>query len=260
MTRCTNDAAKPQVFPQERYRDSKASGEPQPGRGHQTGTQPQAECPLSGEERTWRGSNAMSAYDPFRTSAGQICCHATRPRSPISLVANPCCNHVTVGAILIHAKTMRRRDFIRAISGSAIAWPLVARAQPERVRTVGVLLSTREGDAEGQARVSLLRQGFKDLGWSEGRNIHFDYRWTGGDAARAKADAAALVSQKPDVIIANSTLSLVAVKTKLPRSRSCLWLSVIRLGKDLYPVWRTPAAISPGSLHSSSRPAASGLN
>jgi len=214
VTRCTNDAAKPQVFPQERYRDSKASGEPQPGRGHQTGTQPQAECPLSGEERTWRGSNAMSAYDPFRTSAGQICCHATRPRSPISLVANPCCNHVTVGAILIHAKTMRRRDFIRAISGSAIAWPLVARAQPERVRTVGVLLSTREGDAEGQARVSLLRQGFKDLGWSEGRNIHFDYRWTGGDAARAKADAAALVSQKPDVIIANSTLSLVAVKNE----------------------------------------------
>ena len=46
MTRCTNDAAKPQVFLQERYRDSKASGEPQPGLGHQTVTQLQAECPL----------------------------------------------------------------------------------------------------------------------------------------------------------------------------------------------------------------------
>jgi putative tryptophan/tyrosine transport system substrate-binding protein len=107
---------------------------------------------------------------------------------------------------------MRRRDFIRAIGGSAIAWPLVARAQSERVRTVGVLMSTREEDAEGQARVSLLRQGFNDLGWSEGRNIHFDYRWAGGDAARAKANAAALVSQKPDVIIANTTLSLAAVR------------------------------------------------
>jgi hypothetical protein len=56
---------------------------------------------------------------------------------------------------------MRRRDFIRGISGSAIAWPLVARAQSERVRTVGVLISTRQEDAEGQAGVSLLRQGFK---------------------------------------------------------------------------------------------------
>jgi hypothetical protein len=46
------------------------------------------------------------------------------------------------------------------------------------------------------------------LGWTERRNIHFDYRWVGGDAARAKADAAELASQKPDVIIANSTMSL----------------------------------------------------
>jgi hypothetical protein len=50
VTRCTNDAAKPQVFLQERYRDSKASGEPQPGRGHQTVTQPQAECPHQSDQ------------------------------------------------------------------------------------------------------------------------------------------------------------------------------------------------------------------
>jgi ABC-type uncharacterized transport system substrate-binding protein len=109
---------------------------------------------------------------------------------------------------------MRRRDFIKAIAGAVTARPFAARAQAERVRNVGVLVSTREEDADGQARLALLRQGFNELGWVEGRNIHFDYRWAAGDAARAMADAAALVSQKPDVIIANSTMSLAAVKNE----------------------------------------------
>ena len=75
-----------------------------------------------------------------------------------------------------------------------------------------MLITTREDDVEGQTRVALLRQGLKELGWIEGRNINVDYRWTGGDAARAKTDAAELVSQKPDLIIANSTQSLAAVR------------------------------------------------
>jgi putative ABC transport system substrate-binding protein len=108
---------------------------------------------------------------------------------------------------------MRRRDFIKIIAGSTVAWPLDVRGQQsERLRKVGVLISTREDDAEGQARAALLRQGFRDLGWIENRNISFDFRWIGGDATRAKTDAAELVSQKPDVIIANSTLSLAAVQ------------------------------------------------
>jgi putative tryptophan/tyrosine transport system substrate-binding protein len=109
---------------------------------------------------------------------------------------------------------MQRRDFITGISGSAIAWPLAARAQAEKARNVGVLLPSHEADADGQARLALLRQGFNELGWVEGRNIHFDYQWAGGDVARAKAEAAALVSKKPDVIIANSTMSLAALKNE----------------------------------------------
>ena len=110
---------------------------------------------------------------------------------------------------------MRRRDFIRIIAGSTVAWPLDVRAQQsERLRKVGALISTREDDADGQARVALLRQGFSELGWIENRNISFDFRWIGGDATRAKANAAELVSQKPDVIIANSTLSLAAARNE----------------------------------------------
>jgi len=60
----------------------------------------------------------------------------------------------------------------------------------------------------------LLRQGLSELGWTEGLNVNVDYRWVGGDVAQAKANAAELVSQKPDVIIANSTLSLAAVRNE----------------------------------------------
>jgi putative ABC transport system substrate-binding protein len=110
---------------------------------------------------------------------------------------------------------MRRREFIALIGGAAATWPLAARAQQsERLRRIGVLMPTREDDPDGQQRVALLRQGLSDLGWTEGHNIHIDYRWAGGDAARAKANAAELVSQKPDVIVANSTLLLAAVRNE----------------------------------------------
>jgi ABC-type uncharacterized transport system substrate-binding protein len=106
---------------------------------------------------------------------------------------------------------MQRREFVQGIAGLAATWPFAVHAQSERVRKIGVLMSTSENDVEGQAHAALLRQGLKDLGWTDGRNVHFDYRWNGGDATRAKINAAELVSQKSDVIIANSTLSLAVV-------------------------------------------------
>jgi putative tryptophan/tyrosine transport system substrate-binding protein len=106
---------------------------------------------------------------------------------------------------------MRRRDFI-AFLGSAATCPFAARAQqPQRMRRIGVL-TTRGDDAENQARAALLGQGLRELGWTEGRNINIDYRWFGGDAARAKAHAKELVNQKPDVIVASSTLALGVIR------------------------------------------------
>ena len=111
---------------------------------------------------------------------------------------------------------MKRREFIALLAtGATAAWPLVARAQQtDRVRPIGVLNSLREDDPEGQQRVALLWQGLKELGWVEGRNIHIDYRWAGGDAAQAEANATELVSQKPDVIVASSTMLLAAVRNE----------------------------------------------
>ncbi len=66
---------------------------------------------------------------------------------------------------------MRRREFITLVGGAA-AWPIAARAQqPERMRRVSVLLGLGEKDPEAITRLKAFRQGMRDLGWIEGRNV-----------------------------------------------------------------------------------------
>ena len=104
-----------------------------------------------------------------------------------------------------------RRDFMMLLGGAA-AWPLPTRAQqPDRVRRVGVLMGIAD-DLEGQARIAVFRQAFQALGWSEGRNIQFIYRWSGGDVAHARQFAKELLNLRADVILANSTPIAVAVR------------------------------------------------
>jgi putative ABC transport system substrate-binding protein len=73
---------------------------------------------------------------------------------------------------------MRRREFIAALGGATVAWPLVARAQQtERVRRIGFLLPATADDTEFQARVGAFLQELQRLGWSIGRNLRVDIRW-----------------------------------------------------------------------------------
>jgi putative tryptophan/tyrosine transport system substrate-binding protein len=98
---------------------------------------------------------------------------------------------------------MRRREFIMLLGGAAAAWPLAARAQQsDRVRRIGVLHSLAAGDTEGQARLTAFVQGLQELGWTDGRNVRIDYRWTAGDPEHARRYAAELVALAPDVILA----------------------------------------------------------
>jgi putative tryptophan/tyrosine transport system substrate-binding protein len=93
-----------------------------------------------------------------------------------------------------------RRKFIAAL-GAAAAWPLAARAQQgERMRRIGVLAP---GDNDGtlQARYAAFLQGLRQLGWIEGRNVHIDIRWGGGNPADMRKYAAELVALAPDVIL-----------------------------------------------------------
>jgi putative ABC transport system substrate-binding protein len=103
---------------------------------------------------------------------------------------------------------MRRREFIALIGGTVAAWPLVARAQAERVRRIGVLTPLGENDPEEQSRHSAFLHELQQLGWTVGRNLRIDYRHTLGDAERARKYAAELVTLAPDVILVTGSVLL----------------------------------------------------
>jgi ABC-type uncharacterized transport system substrate-binding protein len=107
---------------------------------------------------------------------------------------------------------VKRRDFITLLGGAA-AWPLATRAQQgERVRRVGVLMGIAENDPDSRARIAALLQGLQELGWTNGRNVHIDARWSAGDTRRIRNDAAELVALAPDVILANAAPAVEALR------------------------------------------------
>jgi putative ABC transport system substrate-binding protein len=94
---------------------------------------------------------------------------------------------------------MKRRDFITLL-GAAAAAPLAARAQ--QPRRIGVLVANYSPtDREGQATIVAFLDTFQKLGWTDGRNVRFEYRCGAGDAERIKASAAEMVHSAPDVIL-----------------------------------------------------------
>src|SRR6516225_9718503 len=100
------------------------------------------------------------------------------------------------------ASYIERRKFLATLGGAA-AWPLAARAQqPERMRSIGVLMNVTADDPEASARVTALAQGLQQLGWTAGHNVRIDYRWGAVDADRSRRYAAELVALAPDVILA----------------------------------------------------------
>jgi ABC-type uncharacterized transport system substrate-binding protein len=96
---------------------------------------------------------------------------------------------------------MRRREFIALLAGAAAAWPLVASAQQERMRRIGVLHNFAADDPLGQARNGVFLQGLQQAGWTIGRNVQIETRWAAGDADRLRTYAAELVALAPDVIL-----------------------------------------------------------
>jgi putative ABC transport system substrate-binding protein len=106
---------------------------------------------------------------------------------------------------------LRRRQFLTQLLGgaAACAWPLAARAQqPERVRLIGVLSVFAKEDPEGTARDAAFQQTLADLGWTVGRNVRIDYRWTEGDTDSLRKYAAELVALAPDVILTQGSQAI----------------------------------------------------
>jgi len=107
---------------------------------------------------------------------------------------------------------MKRREFITLLGGATAAWPLAARAQPTGMRRIGALMLPAADDSEGKARAAAFEQSLGKLGWAVGQNLQIDYRWGMNGFDRARAAAAELLRLAPDVILANGTPALPAVK------------------------------------------------
>ena len=109
---------------------------------------------------------------------------------------------------------MRRREFVTLLGGTVAAWPLAAGAQkPEQMRRIIVLVGLDEKDAEAQRRAKAFRLGMRDLGWTEGRNIQIEIRFTESNLESINKHVAEVTRLAPDVIVANSTPVVAALRT-----------------------------------------------
>jgi putative ABC transport system substrate-binding protein len=105
---------------------------------------------------------------------------------------------------------MRRRLLLIALSAGALATPFASRAQQQRVYRIGFL-----GNSTAALEANLVgpfREGLRDLGYVEGRNIVIEYRWAEGKYARFPELIAELVARKVDVIVTAGTPAALAVQ------------------------------------------------
>jgi putative tryptophan/tyrosine transport system substrate-binding protein len=109
---------------------------------------------------------------------------------------------------------MRRREFITLVGGAAAASSrLAARAeQGERARRIGVLQGLSESDPEWSRRFGAFKQRLQELGWTEGRNVVFEFRFAGGKPERLPALAAELIHSAVDVILTNASQPIEAAR------------------------------------------------
>jgi putative ABC transport system substrate-binding protein len=108
---------------------------------------------------------------------------------------------------------MRRRAFITLLGGgAAAAWPLPSRGQQiEGIRRLAVLSPLPTGDLDNQLRHAALLEALRQLGWTDGRNMHVEARGSGGDPAVTRKYAADLVALAPDVILATGGAGVAAM-------------------------------------------------
>jgi putative ABC transport system substrate-binding protein len=108
---------------------------------------------------------------------------------------------------------VRRREFITLLGGAAAAWPLATRAQQrERMRRIGMLMPYAANDPQAQTRNAAFLQGLQQLGWTDGRNVQIDYRWSTGDLDDTRKYAAELVVLAPDVIFTVGSAGVGSVR------------------------------------------------
>jgi hypothetical protein len=104
---------------------------------------------------------------------------------------------------------MRRRQFITLLSG-AVSWPLAARARQPAMRVIGIL----SAETPASPYVEALRVGLQQLGYVDGRNVRYEYRWAEGNFERLPDLAVELVGLNVDVAFVTAA-SLAALEISL---------------------------------------------
>jgi len=135
---------------------------------------------------------------------------------------------------------VRRRDFIKTIAGSAIAWPLAAGAQQPAMPVVG-FLSGRSLKSDGHL-VEAFRQGLNDAGYIDGQNVAIEYRWADGQFDRLLELATDLVRNNAVVLFAGA----VDVKIKAIKAGISKIPIVFATGGDLVELGVVASVSRPG--------------
>src|SRR5262249_23246642 len=118
---------------------------------------------------------------------------------------------------------VRRRQFITLLGGAA-AWPLAARAQQQAMPLVGLMSPLSV--AHAGRNLAAFRNGLRELGYTEGRNIKIESRFADGVADRFPALVADLVALKPAAILVGSTSAILAAR-KVTRTTPMIWFGSV---------------------------------
>ena len=128
---------------------------------------------------------------------------------------------------------MKRRDFILALRGAAVAWPLAARAeQTAKVARIGFMVTGSLASPEQRAVTDSFLQGLHERGYAERQNIVIEYRYADGKIERFAELAKELVRLNVDVIVASNTPAAALQSKRRPLSPSwCLsWVTRSEMG------------------------------
>ena len=119
---------------------------------------------------------------------------------------------------------MKRRDFLWLLGGAG-SWPLVARAQNESMKRIGVLMNSTSENLDSQTNLAAFLQVLQRSNWTDGRNVRIETRWGGGEAEMIGKRAEELVALKPDVILATGNVAMAPL-LKATRTVPVVFVSV----------------------------------